>query len=73
MSKVRVQLLKPLDGLEIGATTSFDAADVTRLVALGAVKRIASSGGARRAAAPPNKKAAEPRNKAQPAADIRRA
>lgn len=66
MATIKVRLLKPLDGKPIGATASYDAADVKRLEALGAVKRVETKAGAspaKKAPAPSNKMAASPRNK----------
>lgn len=53
--KVKVELLRPLNGLSIGSVTEYDEADVKRLEARGAVRRV--------------KQAKAPENKAAPAHD----
>lgn len=59
--KVKVKLLKPLDGMDIGAEAEFDEADFNRLEEQGAVQRVKSE------AAPKNKSAAAPANKGRKA------
>lgn len=59
MAKVKVRLIKPLDGKPIGATASYDAADVKRLEELGAVMRVET----KKAPRPANKMADAPKNK----------
>lgn len=54
MEKIKVELLKPLDGHPIGAELEFDKTDFERLEGYGAVKAIK---------APANKMAATPENK----------
>lgn len=61
--KVKVELLRPLNGAEIGAHAEYDAADAERLAQTGAVKIIAEKA----AEAPANKMDKAPANKAAPA------
>lgn len=57
MAKVKVILLKPLDGAAIGSEAEYDQVDFDRLVERGAVKA---------AAKPQNKAAKKPKNKKAP-------
>lgn len=50
-TRVKVELLRPLNGEEIGATAEYDQADADRLAATGAVKIL----GKAEATAPENK------------------
>lgn len=61
MSKVKVKLLRPVDGRKIGAVVQFNKADAERLVARGAAVMVA----AKAAPAPSNKMAEPPANKGQ--------
>lgn len=73
MPKMKVRLLRPLDGHEIGKVMAFDSADAERLSETGAVTilgperpprpRKPERGAAKQAAAPSNKKASAPENK----------
>ena len=54
--KIKAELLKPLNGAEIGSTAEYSPADFKMLEAKGAVKE---------AAAPKNKSANAPKNKAK--------
>jgi hypothetical protein len=59
--KVKVKLLRPLNGLEVGSTAEYHKADAKRLEARGAVKvigEVKSEDGA-----PQNKKEPAPANK----------
>lgn len=58
---VKVKLLKPLNGAEIGSTAEYSEADAKRLEALGAVERVSTQAKAK--AAPKNKAKAAPKNK----------
>ena len=40
--KIKVKLLKPLNGAEVGTNAEYDEADVKRLESLGAVERVKS-------------------------------
>lgn len=61
MAKVKVRLLKPLNGAEIGSEAEYSRQDVQRLVSLGAVEIIKA-----KAAKPPsNKMEKPPQNKGQ--------
>jgi hypothetical protein len=61
MAKVKVRLLKPLNGAEIGSEAEYNRQDVDRLVKLGAVEIIKA-----KAARPPsNKMEKPPKNKAE--------
>lgn len=63
--KVKVKLLKPLDGAEIGDVAEYYETDVKRLVMRGAVRRLKQTKTRAQKAAPkPNNKAApNPENK----------
>lgn len=63
MAKVKVKLLRPLNGAEIGSSAEYDQADADRLAELGAVEIV----GEKKAPAPANKKAPAPSNKKAPA------
>lgn len=71
MPKMKVRLLRPLDGHEIGKVVAFDSADAQRLEETGAVTilgperppRPRSPRPAKQAAAPANKRAPAPANK----------
>ena len=56
---IKVQLLRPLDGLAAGETAEFPEADAKRLEGYGAVKIVATKA----EPAPKNKMAASPTNK----------
>lgn len=60
--KVKVRLLRALDGEPIGATVEYSRADAERLAGYGAVEVV----GAKRARAAANKKAAPLANKGAP-------
>lgn len=60
MAKVKVRLLKPLNGREIGSEVEYDRAHIKRLVGLGAVEVIKTKA----ARAPRNKMEKPPLNKA---------
>lgn len=62
MSKIKAELLKPLDGDPIGAERAFTKADFAKLEAQGAVKRAAKAV-AKAAPKPKNKMADPPSNK----------
>lgn len=57
--KIKVELLKPLDGANIGDTAEYSEADVKRLEARSAVRRV------KQAKAPANKEAPKPENKSK--------
>lgn len=62
MTKVKVRLKKPLDGMEEGTETEFDKADIAGLEAMHAIEVITDD------VAPPAEKASPaPANKAAPA------
>lgn len=61
MAKVRVRLLKPLNGRAIGSEVEYDQAHIKRLVGLGAVQIIKTKA----ARTPSNKMEKPPLNKAQ--------
>lgn len=65
MAQVKVKLLRPLNGQEIGAKVEYDRADAERLAALGAVEIIEAKAKAAPAnkGAPSNKAARKPANK----------
>lgn len=60
MAKVKVKLLRPLNGREIGETAEYDSADAKRLAARGVVQIVK----AKAAAKPANKMDPAPDNKA---------
>lgn len=60
VDKVKVKLLRPLNGQEVGSTVEYEKADAERLAGYGAVE-FKSAG-----SAPSNKMAQEPDNKAEP-------
>lgn len=61
MAKVKVRLLKPLNGSEIGSEAEYDESAVKRLVALGAIAVIESEAPKKAKAAKKTKgKAAQP-------------
>lgn len=62
MAKVKVRLLKPLNGAEIGSEAEYNQQDVDRLVKLGAVEIV--KGKAKAAPRPQNKMEKPPKNKA---------
>lgn len=64
MAKVKVKLLRPLNGQEIGATVEYDQADADRLAELGAVEIIRQKAAPENKGAPANKAAKAPANKA---------
>ena len=57
--KVKVKLLRPLNGAEIGGCAEYDAADAQRLAERGAVEIVKAE------PAPANKKAPAPKNKSR--------
>lgn len=61
---IKVKLLRPLDGKEVGAIVEYSDADAKRLEQRGAVQIV----GGKAAPEPQNKKAPEAANKASPAA-----
>ena len=67
MAKVKVRLLKPLNGREIGSEAEYDQKDVNRLVALGGVELIDAAPSAKAKPAKKGKAAAVPLNKMEPA------
>lgn len=56
---IKVKLLRPLDGKEVGSIVEYSQADASRLESRGAVQIIGKA-----APEPLNKKAPEPANKA---------
>lgn len=62
MAKVKVRLLKPLNGAEIGSEAEYNQQDVDRLVKLGAVEIVSAK--AKAAPRPQNKMEKPPQNKA---------
>lgn len=44
MTKVKVKLLRPLNGAEIGSEAEYDQADATRLASSGAVEILGGGG-----------------------------
>lgn len=62
MPNVKVKLLKPLNGQDIGSEAEYDKADADRLAATGAVKIL--GGGKASEASPQTKMEAAPANKA---------
>lgn len=61
MAKVKVRLLKPLNGAEIGSEAEYNQQDVQRLVSLGAVEIIKAKAAER----PSNKMEKPPQNKGE--------
>ena len=67
MANVKVKLLRPLDGVEVGKTVEYPEADAKRLAEYGAVELVG------KAAAPPSTKMEPaPLNKAAPKAKGRK-
>jgi hypothetical protein len=64
MAKVKVRLLKPLNGAEIGSEAEYNQQDVDRLVKLGAVEIVSAKAKAKAAPRPKNKMEKPPKNKA---------
>jgi hypothetical protein len=70
MAKVKVRLLKPLNGREIGSEVEYDQAHIKRLVGLGAVEVLKTPAKGKRSATrkaepkPLNKMEEPPLNKA---------
>lgn len=60
---IKVKLLRPLDGKEVGSVVEYSEADAKRLAGRGAVQIV----GEKAAPEPLNKKAPEVANKAAPA------
>lgn len=65
--KVKVTLLRPLNGQQVGATAEYDKKDADRLARLGAVKisKSAEKPETKREAEPANKREAAPANKSK--------
>jgi hypothetical protein len=61
MESIKVKLLRPLDGKDVGETAEYPASDAKRLESRGAVEIV---GGRKSAPAVENKAAPEPENKA---------
>ncbi len=60
MADVKVKLLRPLNGAEVGSTATYSEADAKRLASYGAVEIV---GGTKSETAPANKMEAAPANK----------